>query len=697
MKKNGWDIPYEKQDVSDELLDPYQQFPLLAQVLNLHPEIQSAQDAERLFFREVGPWYSGFKMKDMAKAVGRIRQAIEKKETVAVYGDYDVDGITATCIVTDYLRSRGIKCIPYIPTRDDEGYGLNCGAMEKLHKEENVSLVITVDCGITAVEEALFARAAGIDLIITDHHECGLNGIPDALAVIDCKQTGNQYNNPDLAGVGIALKLVCCCDDDWWPVFNRYVDLAAVGTIADVMPLTGENRFIVRRGLNSLKDSPRVGFQAIMSRSPERNSEHAPRIRDEYDFSKINASVIGYNLAPKLNAAGRMKNATIAAHMLLAATREEADRYAAELVQLNQERQAEEEKIWIESSALVKAEMLTDHAPLILHSDTWHPGVIGIAASRLADHYSVPTIMIHFDGDRGKGSCRSFGGFNLFEALSECREHLLSFGGHALAAGLNIRRDKLEDFSSALREYYLSHKPTVFSGVKCDLLITSPSLLSIENVRSLDLLEPYGNANQKPIMCITRVLLRDEKTVGSKKKHLKMSVNFCGQDFDCIFYNHTAQTLGIRKGDFLDLAFTPQLNDYFSSASPQIQLQLCAVRKHVPHELCSLILNGNRNVFHAVPLQCIPSAELHSSDFKKVWKVINQESFRLPGSADAILRIVPRGMSAEMFCVCLMVFLNAGLLQSENGTIFGAYVPKEYHSIDLKSSPIMQELYKNKV
>ncbi len=646
MNQKEWKIPYVRPIPPQELLDcgcP----PLLAAVLALRG-IRTRKAADELLFGGSETLYDPMLMKGMAKAVVRIHRAMAAGETVAVYGDYDVDGITSTCLVTDYLRSKGLTCLPYIPDRNEEGYGLNNAALDNL-RVKGVSLLITVDCGITARAEAEHAAEAGMDVIITDHHECGHNELPDAAAIIDCKQEGDTYPNKDLAGVGVALKLACACEGSSETILEKYADLVAVGTVADVMPLVGENRSLVRRGLKKLGSSPRPGIAAMMRES-------------SIDVKKLTASTISFSLAPRLNAAGRLGQAELAAELLMTPDPIAAAELAVQLCELNRQRQSIEAEIWHEANALLSGS--APDAPIVLASDKWHQGVIGIAASRLAEQYSLPAVMICLNGDTGKGSCRSFGGFNLFEALSACSEHLIGFGGHALAAGLNIKSEKLDDFRAALAQYYKANKPAAVPEVQCDLLINDPSLLSIENVRSLDRLEPYGNANPRPLLCMCGVRMESMSAVGGGR-HLRMRIRLRGDSFEAIFFSHTAKELGLREGDLVDLAFTPQINDFRGNIS--VQLVICAARRHDCRELCRGILENDRDMLWAAAAFCP-----NRSDFIRVWHIIRQEDFSVADSAGGVMEQCPEGIEPERFCICLSVFLEAGLLSSADGRIYRA-------------------------
>ena len=665
MKNKDWRIPYTRPCVPRALLDAGYA-PLLCQVMALRG-ISTAQEADVLLCGGEEELFDPMLILDMDKAKARILRAIEQGEIVSVYGDYDVDGITSTCLVTDYLRSKGLECHPYIPDRNDEGYGLNKSALKAL-RDRGVSLVITVDCGITAVEEAEYARELGIDMVITDHHECKPDSLPNVCALIDCKREGDRYPNKDMSGVGVALKLVCACEGSSRRMLERYADLVAIGTIADVMPLVGENRFLVRYGLRRIIEAPRPGIAAMLKES-------------SVDIKKLNASTVGFSLAPRLNAAGRLGQTVTAAKLIMSEDEDSAAALAHELCELNRKRQSIELEIWKEANELMRHHK--PDGPIVLASDSWHQGVIGIAASRLAEQYSMPAIIICLNGDMGKGSCRSYGGFNLFEALSACSEHLLGFGGHALAAGLNIHREKLEDFRQALKEYYLSNKPEPVPEVKCDLLITDPRLLSIENVRSLDLLEPYGNANNKPVLCVSGVRVEALSEVGGGR-HLRMRIRLGGSAFECIYFSHNAADSGVVEGDIIDLAFSPQINEFRGNIS--VQLVISAVRKHDPSALCARILEGDESVEWAAAGYC-PSR----ADFVKLWRSM-PASFTVGRNAEEVLSQCLGGMEPEKYCLCLMVLRETGLLSSESGGIFSARCAQISGKADLEGTRLIRSL-----
>ena len=665
MKNKDWNINFTRPAAARALTQAGFT-PLLSQVLALRG-VENAEQAKKLLYGGKETLHDPLLMLGMDSARARVVKAIERRETVAVFGDYDVDGITSTCMLTDWLRSKGLTCYYYIPDRNEEGYGLNCGALDTL-KAKGVTLVITVDCGITAVEEADYARTIGVDMVITDHHECRSDALPDAAALVDCKQDGDTYPNKNLAGVGVALKLVCACEGGSDLALARYADLVAIGTIADVMPLTDENRYLVRLGLEQIVRCPRPGIAAML-----RESSIEP--------ARLTASTIGFSLAPRLNAAGRLGRASIAAKLILTNDEASAVNLARELCDLNRRRQSIENDIWKEANAQLQG--VTPDGPIVLASESWTQGVIGIAASRLAEQYSLPAIIVCLNGDIGKGSCRSYGGFNLFEALSACSEHLIGFGGHALAAGLNVRRDKLHDFREALRAYYKENKPEPKPEVQCDLLLTDPRLLSLDNVRSLDLLEPYGNANPKPLMCVSAVRLEAMSEVGGGK-HTRLRIRMGTAHFECIFFSHSAAETGVHEGELIDLAFTPQINEYRGNIS--VQLVAAAVRPHDPRDLCDAILHEQPDCEWAAAAYCPERA-----DFVRIWRGMCKD-YHVGGSTDTVLAQCPEEMEPEKFCLCLMALREVGLLAGPEGTIYNAAQQNISGKADLEATKLISSL-----
>ena len=503
--------------------------------------------------------HSPMLMRDMDKAVERISRALTAGERMAVFGDYDVDGITATVLLVDYLRSRGGDCVFYIPRRIEEGYGLGCDALRTL-RDQGVTLVITVDCGITGVEEARYAREIGMDLVITDHHECK-DTLPDAAAVVDPRRPDCPYPFKHLAGVGVALKLVLALGEQREEaLFARYCTLAAIGTVADVMRMSDENRTIVCRGLEAIANTDFLGLRALLRESGLLDKE-------------ITSIQIGFVLAPRINAAGRMGEAELAANLLLTDDSAQAERMARELCDLNRERQAVEQDIFAQAVDQIEAMPAGERSALVLSSEVWHQGVVGIVASRLSEKYSCPSFMIHLQNGVGKGSCRSYGGFNLFAALESCSDLLIDFGGHALAAGFNIRQEDIPAFrqrmNRCVRDYCNGEAPV--SSLEVDVIVRHPEAMTLEEVEELGRLEPYGAGNVRPVFALMGAKVESIQSVG-QNRHIKLRLSKGPCHFDAIFFSATAEECGVSAGSRVDAAFYLQINEFRGASSVQLQM-----------------------------------------------------------------------------------------------------------------------------
>ena len=557
MKYEHWQIPAAPEDAIKTLMDAG--YPYLVSSVLAARGVQTSEQAAEALEREASLTCSPFLMKDMDKAVSRISKALESGEKIAVFGDYDVDGITSTCLLTDYLRSRGADVTMHIPRRIEEGYGLGCDAIRAL-SESGVTLIVTVDCGITGVDETAYAATLGVDLVITDHHECK-EQLPAAVAVVDPHRPDCPYPFKHLAGVGVALKLVLALGEGREaPLFARYCTLAAIGTIADVMRMEGENRTIVQCGLEGIDRSDFIGLHALLR---EAGLTSRP----------ISSIQIGFVLAPRINAAGRMGRAELAAELLLTDDPARAEKLARELCELNRERQSVEQDIFRRAIEQMEDLPESERSALVLSSEDWHQGVVGIVASRLSEKFSCPSFMIHLSGGSGKGSCRSYGGFNLFNALEACSDLLVSFGGHELAAGFTIEEKNIPAFRTRMNQYVRAHtgEHAPVSLLDVDVDLQHPSLITLEEVEALSLLEPYGAGNNRPVFCLRGATLESVQGVG-QNRHLKLKFQKSRVNFDGIFFSVTADECGVCAGMRVDAAFYLQVNEFRSQRSIQLQL-----------------------------------------------------------------------------------------------------------------------------
>ena len=501
------------------------------------------------------PLLDPFLMTDMDKAAGRVGLAMSRGEKIAVFGDYDVDGITATCLLTDFLRRHGADAVSYIPGRLEEGYGLNPIAIHQLH-DEGVKLIVTVDCGITAVSEAELCRKLGIDLVITDHHECKQT-LPAAIAVVDPHRPDGGYPHKNLSGVGVAFKLASALCGSQEGVLEEHADMVCLGTVADVMPLQGENRVFVARGLESLAHTKRPGIAALMAEcgcAPE----------------TVSASSIGFMLAPRINAAGRMGQIDLAVELFLTDDPDKAAEAARGLCELNRQRQAVESEIYRQAVSMLP--MGKPPEAIVLADESWHQGVVGIVASRIAEEYACPTFLICLDGEHGKASSRSHGGFNLFASLSALSPLLESYGGHELAAGFTISRANIPEFRRQIcalaAQYYTDDVPRTVLDVDCAV---SPELLTLHNVDSLQMLEPCGNGCPKPVLMMKNLTIDRISMVGGGR-HMRLRLCSGHTYLNAIYFSANPQTVSIQPGDLVDVAFTPQVNEFRGTRTVQMNV-----------------------------------------------------------------------------------------------------------------------------
>ena len=503
-------------------------------------------------------YHDPFLMIDMDKAVSRIKRAVEAGERIAIYGDYDVDGMTSSAILSIWLCSKGADYEIYIPGRFDEGYGLNNAALDTL-KSHGVDLVVTVDCGITAIDEAQYAKSIGLDLVITDHHECR-GTLPDALAVVDPKRSDCNYPYKTLAGVGVAFKLICALENDYLSdeIFDLYSEFVAVGTVADVMPVLGENRELIKRGLSVLNANPRSGFQSLLQEVG-------------IEPGNVTASTIGYIIAPRLNAAGRMGQAGLSVDLLLSDDHKESEGLAVELCRLNSERRNLEQEIYEEATAMLPVNVPDE--PIVLAQRGWYQGVTGIIAAKMAERYRLPVIIISIDDDgMGRGSCRSIGSFALYDALCSCEDILENYGGHEMAAGVTVAEDNIDKLRQMLTVFYHEQvKGSPEAGLKLDFEVEKPELLTISNVQALENLEPFGNGNPSPCLCILDATVLYAQSIGAGK-HSKLKIEKSGTVLDCIFFSVSVEDMEISSGMHVDLAFEPQINEFRGRSSVQLQL-----------------------------------------------------------------------------------------------------------------------------
>ena len=655
MKYAKWRIAPERPDAQARLTAAG--YPYLVSAVLAGRGVDTPEQAAAFLEREQSLTYSPFLMKDMDKAAARVQQALTNNEKIAVFGDYDVDGITATCILVDYLQSRGADVVHYIPRRIEDGYGLSCDAIQGLY-DRGVRLLVTVDCGITGVEEVDFANSLGMDVVITDHHECR-EALPHAAAVVDPHRPDCEYPFKHLAGCGVALKLVLALGgpDREAALFARYCTLAAIGTVADVMQMSGENRTIVSRGLDSIEHSDFIGLHALLKEAGLTGKD-------------ISSVQIGFVLAPRINAAGRMGAADMAAELLLCQDEAKAEALAKALCALNRERQNVEQDIYTQAEEMIGHMPDRQRSALVLESSRWHQGVVGIVASRLSEKYSRPSFMIHLNGSTGKGSCRSWGGFNLFAALEHCKDLLLGFGGHELAAGFTIQRENIPAFRDRMNDYarQMCGEGAPEAVLDIDAAITRPGDVTLEELEALSTLEPYGSGNTRPVFCLLGATLLRTQNVG-QNRHLKLRLGKGCAQFDGIFFSTVAERCGCAVGDRVDAAFYLQINEFRGSRTVQLQMvdirpSLCASgREQEALTLAHHIAGGG-----VPPLRDARRALPTRQQFAAAWRFLERAVPEEGLTADTLPLL--RHMASELggvepflrAAVCAAVFRERGLL-----------------------------------
>ena len=679
VKYGIWNVSSLKpEDVNTLVSGGYS--PLTAMVLAARGFNTPAKVASLL--RCDSPLADPFRMRDMDLAAARVGLAMARGERIAVFGDYDVDGITSTCLLTDFLRRHGADCIPYIPGRLEEGYGLNPIAIRYLH-EQGVQLIITVDCGITAVSEASLCKELGIELVITDHHECK-DILPEAVAVVDPHRPDCGYPHKTLCGVGVAFKLAAALCGSQEEVLADYADLVCLGTVADVMPLLGENRVFVSRGLESLAHTRRPGIAALMAEA-------------SCDPMSLSASAIGFMLAPRINAAGRMGQIELAIELFLTDDPVRASEVAQALCELNRTRQTVETEIFRQAVSMLPQGEIPE--AIVLAEESWHQGVVGIVASRMAEEYCCPTFLICLDGDHGKASSRSYGGFNLFSALSALSPLLESYGGHELAAGFTINRRNIpafrEQISALAARFYTDDTPRTVLDIDCAI---PPELLTVRSIDSLNALEPCGSGCPKPVLMMENMTVDRISLVGGGR-HMRLRLRQGRHVLNAIYFSANPETASIQPGDLVDVAFTPQVNEFRGERSAQMNVldirPACAAPCDPDNAGYRALRAGTLTANQAEKL--LPQR----SELAMVWRYLSAVSGEVRESPMCLCRKIVRWtgqpMSLGKLLTCLDIFADVELLQLHR---FHKYISIRLRSAaakaDLNRSQTMQRLLQRK-
>ena len=622
----------------------------LAMLMN----IRGFDDAAHLreFLGEGEPLSDPFLLKDMDKAAARITRAVDNMEKIAVYGDYDADGVTSTAMLYSYLETRGADVIFYIPQREGEGYGMNIGAVEYL-KEQGVTLIVTVDNGISSVQEVARANELGIDVVVTDHHR-PQEILPDAVAVVDAYRPDDTSPYKHFSGVGIAFKLLMALEDgagDVEDLLEAYSDLAAIGTIGDIVPLTGENRTLIRAGLERLSQSDRPGVQALLE-----NAGIAGKV--------LTSTNVAFTLVPRINATGRMGAPERAVRLLISGYEEEAEVLSEEICADNEERRRVEAEIAEAAFADIEAKGYMKDRVVVVDGENWHHGVIGIVASRVTERCGKPCMIISRGETEAKGSGRSIEGFSLFEAICACGDLLIKFGGHPMAAGITLKPENIEAFRKRINQYAAEHfpqMPTQTVTLDCKL---NPAALSVSMAQSLTQLEPFGNGNPQPVFGLFNMELSNVTPVGGGG-HLRLTLEKNGSVITAMRFNTKPEELPYHIGDKIDLAVQLEAREFRGQPSLTV----------IVRDMKFAAFNTEKNIASLASFEKWQRGEVLSAEDKNrlypdraCLAAIYRALRTVNGKETDQVRFVSqfgKDMTLGLFKTALLVFEERGLVHSE--------------------------------
>lgn len=650
----------------------------LAMLMN----IRGLDDAAHLreFLGEGEPLSDPFLLKDMDKAAARITRAVDNMEKIAVYGDYDADGVTSTAMLYSYLETRGADVIFYIPQREGEGYGMNMGAVEYL-KEQGVSLIVTVDNGISSVQEVARANELGIDVVVTDHHR-PQEILPDAVAVVDAYRPDDTSPYKHFSGVGIAFKLLMALEDgagDVEDLLEAYSDLAAIGTIGDIVPLTGENRTLIRAGLERLSQSDRPGVQVLLE-----NAGIAGKV--------LTSTNVAFTLVPRINATGRMGAPERAVRLLISGYEEEAEVLSEEICADNEERRRVEAEIAEAAFADIEAKGYMKDRVVVVDGENWHHGVIGIVASRVTERCGKPCMIISRGETEAKGSGRSIEGFSLFEAICACGDLLIKFGGHPMAAGITLKPENIEAFRKRINQYAAEHfpqMPTQTVTLDCKL---NPAALSVSMAQSLTQLEPFGNGNPQPVFGLFNMELSNVTPVGGGG-HLRLTLEKNGAVITAMRFNTKPEELPYHIGDKIDLAVQLEAREFRGQPSLTV----------IVRDMKFAAFNTEKNIASLASFEKWQRGEVLSAEDKNrlypdraCLAAIYRALRTVNGKETDQVRFVSqfgKDMTLGLFKTALLVFEERGLVHSEIADdTFTATLIETSGKTDITRSPVLLAL-----
>lgn len=562
MKKK-WQYYQQNKELVKQISENHNISTLLAQIL-INRNIVDDSQIDIFLQPKRNDFHDPFLMLDMEKATDRIMQAIKNKEKTIIYGDYDVDGITSITVLKKFLQERGLETDYYIPNRLEEGYGLNVDAIQEI-AQKKYKLMITVDCGVSGIEEIKLANSKGIETIVTDHHE-QLDELPAAYAIINPKRRDNTYPFRGLAGVGVVFKLIQAISKKLGldeKEYLKYLDIVCIGTISDIVPLIDENRVIAKLGLMLVECTKNIGLKELIS---------------ETKYKNIDSTMISFAIAPRINACGRMGKQEEALQLFLTENLEEAKEITKKLERYNSERQETEKNIFEQAIKKIETENLKELNSIVLASENWHHGVIGIVASRITEKFYKPTILICIEGDEGKGSGRSVPGFDLHQALVDSSQFLKKYGGHEMAVGLSLEKEKINDFKKYFEEISKAKNvKQLIPVINIDCEITKKEL-NKKTIEQIKLLEPFGEKNKQPLVIYKNLKITSIRAL-SEGKHLKLMLKDDNEIVNAIGFNLGELSNEYLIGDKVDIVGTIETNAY--NGQEQIQINLKDIMKSI--------------------------------------------------------------------------------------------------------------------
>ncbi len=672
MSRKKWIVKSGDKEYATKLSEELGISPYAALIASTRG-IKTAEEAKDFFGIGEHKSIDPMDFPDMYAAVKRVQKALDEFERIAVYGDYDADGVTSTALLYSYLEMQGADVVYYVPNRHTEGYGLSYEAIDKLSMM-GVKLIITVDNGISAVEEAKYINELEMDLVITDHH-LPSDSLPQAAAVVDPHRADCNLDFKDYAGVGVAYKLICALEGEENGITDSFVDLVTIGTIADVMPLVKENREFVRCGVEMFADSDRTGIQALME---------AAGLSER----KINSTSIAFGICPRINAAGRMGSADRAIRLLLSEDYDEAVMLAQEINDENTARQHTEQEILTQADEQIRSNPGWKYQNvLVVAGEGWHDGVVGIVASRLVEKYGKPTLVITVDGEDAKGSGRSIEGFNLYDAICCCGDCLTHFGGHMLAAGIGLKASNIPVFRQKINKYADSiEMPYPIQNIDFKL---NPACVNTEMLETVSQLEPFGAGNPQPIFGLYNMTVADIQPIGNGK-HLRVILERNGISIQTLKFRTLQADFPFVRGDIVDAAVCLEPNEYLGQLRVSVLLKNIKLHDMVEDDLFSsmrdfsMLMRGRKDGFDAELL--IPQRETTA----KVYRYIRSAGRWNYDIETLCHRLDFWAEDYGQVAVSVEAMLEMGILRRDENE--GLSVPKTSEKVNLQDAPILRRL-----